>query len=563
MSSPNPYRVLPPAAMPAHQAALKLIKDRGATSIVVPLPRVDNRHPYLAAETVKPPTRKSLTAASQKIDLSKNAYSYRRFQTANWQQEGWSLMDQVGELHYAANLYANGLSRMRLELTRTLPDGDTIRLKDLRPEDLTETDKLARQIMKDFTTDQSIMEMQRIWGLNKFIAGEVLFVGVPRKGKARSRKLLDFSWKVYSREEVREENGLVTICGETYREDEVLIFRAWQPHPRFSHQPDSPVRSCLPILRELVGLTMYVSALIDSRLAGAGVLILPTSATVLGATAPEDDQEEDPTVAALIEAMVTPLKDRDSAASIVPLVLTVPDESSDLIRHLSFATVLEGAAKELRDEAVRRLALGLDMPPEQLLGLEGASHWTAWLLSEDTVRFQFVPGMQPFADAVVKEFLHPILEEFDVSAEDAELYGFQIEGDDLISRPNKFDEALELYRLDAITLSAVLKAGGFALTDAPVPKEDTDRAVDLAIKAVSINPSLFADPGLPNLVSQLRAVLDGKDASDAPPEALPPALQDTDGPGVGDAPTGQPATAKDKKPNAPGPAVNRPRDSNA
>lgn len=558
MSSPNPY-----SELPGGKPAKKYIKsDRGITSIVVPLPRVDNRHPHFVAETVTPPHRRSLTAASKKISLDKDKVNYRRLQSSTWQQEAYALADQVGELRYAAHLYANGLSRMRLELTRAQEDGEHIRLSDLRPEDLTETDILARQIMKDFASDQSIREMQRLWGLNKFLIGEVLLVGVPpRTRKAAKNKLLDYVWKVYSRDDVRDENGIVYVCGEPYRESEIMIIRVWQPHPRWSREADSPVRSCLPILRELVGLTMYVSALIDSRLAGAGILTLPTSATVLGATAPEDDQEEDPTVAALIESMITPIKDRDSAASIVPLVLTVPDESVDLIKHITFSSPLEGAAKELRDEAIRRLALGLDMPPEQLLGLAGASHWTAWLLSEDTVRFQFVPGMRPFADALILELLRPVMLEMGVSEEEADLYDFVIEADELISRPNKFDEAMELYRLDAITLSAVLQAGGFALTDAPIPKEDVDRAVDLALKAVSINPSLLESPGLPNLVSQFRAVLSGQDSTTAPDSANPPSSQ-IEAPGdTTDPAAGGPNTSKDKKPNQPGPAVNRPRDS--
>ena len=43
--------------------------------------------------------------------------------------------------------------------------------------------------------------------------------------------------------------------------------------------PDSPVRAALPILRELVGLTQHVSAQIDSRLAGAGMLVMRASAS--------------------------------------------------------------------------------------------------------------------------------------------------------------------------------------------------------------------------------------------------------------------------------------------
>lgn len=527
-------------------------KANGPASVRIPLPPVDRRDPRERAVSTALPHRNALTAASRKIEPSNNDYGHRSH-PASWQLEAWAIYDQVGELRFASNLFANGLSRISMELVRSDGQGSAkVRLSDLKPEDLTATDRIVQDVMSDFTADQSLIEMQRLWGLNKFIVGEAILVGIPTRGRKARRKLLDYTWKLYSKSDViHRPGGVLLICGEEYDESSVLLIRVWQPHPRLWREADSPVRATLPILRELVGLTMHVSALIDSRLAGNGILLLPTSATVLGGTAPEDDEEEDPTVAALIESMITPIKDRDSAASVVPLILTAPDESVDAIRHISFASPLEAAAKDLRDEAIRRLALGLDLPPEQLLGLGHSSHWSAWLVAEDTVRYQFVPGLQPLADAILKEFLQPVLLESGLSDDEVYSYGFELVADSLIVRPNHFDEALELYKLDAITRQAVLKAGGFALTDEPEDQPDFDRAVNLALKAVSINPSLFSDPGLPNLVSQLRAVLAGKDASDAPPEATPQSQQTSEAGATGPMESN---TTNPDRPNQAGPA---------
>lgn len=531
------------------------------SSIRIPIAPRDTRSPHAVAKAVQGLRRPSLTAASKKIDMNNpngSPFHARSNQQVSWQQEAWAIYDQVGELRFASNLYANGLSRIRLELCRDDGTGEkATRLRDLKPEELTDLDKTVQGIIDDFTTDQPLDEMQRLWGLNKFVVGEAMMVGIPMRGrKGRRRKMLDYSWKIYSKEDVQNRNGVLWVAGEQYDPDEVLVIRIWQPHPRRSWEADSPVRATLPILRELIGLTMHVSAIIDSRLAGAGILLLPTSATVLGGTAPEDDQEEDPTVAAIIENMITPIKDRDSAASVVPLIMVAPDESVDAIRHISFASPLDSAAKDLRDEAIRRLALGLDMPPEQLLGLATGSHWTAWLVAEDTVRYQFVPGIKPFAEALMQELIYPILLEMGVSEEDAYIYRFDAVADELISRPNHFDEALEIYKVDGLTLPALLKAGGFDITDMPEKQQDFDRAVDLALKAVAINPSLFSDPGLPNLVSQLRAVLDGKDASNAPPEATPQSQQSSDAGATGPMETN---TTDPDRPNQQGPAKSSPK----
>lgn len=527
-----------------------------ADFVRIPLPPVDRRPPGEGVtEDVThaglSPRRQSLTAASKKLEFKKGQLGHRATTSVSWQQEAWAIYDQVGELRYAANLYGNGFNRIRLELARKEKNNkNLLRLCDLKDGELNEVDKIVQQILADFTEEQALEEMQRLWGLNKFVTGEALLVGIPYRGRAgRRRKMLDYTWKLYSKEDVQHEVGIIRICGEEYDEDSVLIIRIWQPHPRRSREADSPVRATLPILRELIGLTMHVSALIDSRLAGAGILLLPTSATVLGGTAPEDDQEEDPTVAALIESMVTPIKDRDSAASVVPLILTAPDESVDAIRHITFASPLDSAAKDLRDEAIRRLALGLDMPPEQLLGLGTSSHWNAWAVQEDTVKLHLIPGVNLLATAICKEFLWPVMLELGISEEIVYSYTFEAVADDLISRPNHFDEALELFKVDAITMNALVAAGGFDVTDMPEKQETFDRAVSVALKAVAINPSLFSDPGLPNLVSQLRAVFDGKDASNAPPEATPQSQQQKEiEPGPKESNTPDPDRPNEKRP---------------
>src|SRR5690606_14077388 len=108
-----------------------------------------------------------------------------------------------------------------------------------------------------------------------------------------------------------------------------------------------------------------------------------------------DDSEDDPFTDALIEAMLTPISDRSSAAAQVPLVVTVPSDGdrpvSDMMHHMSFDTPLDTSLQPLRDEAIRRLALGQDAPPELLLGTGGMNHWGAWLVREDVVTTHLEP----------------------------------------------------------------------------------------------------------------------------------------------------------------------------
>lgn len=517
----------------------------GVASVRIPIAPADFRHPVTLAYREKATvSRRSLTAASKQITRTKDGdvlpYSV---QSQDWQREAWGFFKIVGEVSYAANLYGTGMSRVEMCLSRKQENGPSLRLSEQKR--LTANDKIMKTLWDEITSAQSAEEMRRYAGIMLFVAGEGLLVGLPTPSKPRDRRrakarMLDYTWCVRSRDDVREDRDgtSVIIDGVTYDRDSIMLIKFWRPDPQFHRLAISSMQASLPVLRELNALTMYVSSIIDSRLAGAGILILPNSATVLGATAPEDDQEEDPTVAAIIEAMVTPIKDRSSAAAVVPLILTVPDEAADAIRHLTFSTQLDLTARDLRDELIRRLAVGFDLPAEQLMGtaLAASSHWGAWAISEDTVRLFYMPGVELFARAVLSDLLIPMALEAGMSEDDAESYFFELDGENLISRPNMATEAEALYKLGLLKPGTTVTAAGFELSDMPEEDSEVDRALQMALKICQVTPQLFQEPGLLAVVSQIRAALDGKDASNAPADAVPPAAQPQESEGRPDMP---------------------------
>lgn len=500
-----------------------------AGSVLLPSAPRDTRHPVSMAVRDKVPGRKSLTAASKVITQAK-VDPYTATQSADWQREAWGFFRVTGEVAYTANLYGTGMSRIQMCPARRQENGPALRLNEQKR--LTAADKLFLKIWDEVTSVQSGEEMRRYAGIMLFVAGEGLLVGVPAKARDRrrggdQRRLLDYTWRVYSRDDVRDDpDGKIThVDGVAYNKDDLMVIKFWRPDPQFHRLAISSMQAVLPVLRELNALTMYVSSIVDSRLAGAGILIIPNSATVLGATAPEDDQEEDPTVAAIIEAMVTPIKDRASASAVVPLVFTVPDEAADAIRHLSFASPLDAVAGALRDELIRRLAVGFEMPAEQLMGvaLAASSHWGSWQVSEDTVRLSYIPGVNLFSTALLTDLIIPMMIEAGVDEDEANLYFFEADGEDLISRPNMASEALSLYNAGLLKGEPTVTAAGFEQSDMPDEMVTAqDPALQLALKLVQNTPQLAVEPGLPQLVSQLRAVLEGKDASNAPDDATPP-----------------------------------------
>ena len=471
----------------------------------------------------------SLVAAAKRISGRK----MKRTAPEKWQDESWDMYDEVGELRFVANTLAGAASRARIFAAK-LPLGsdDPQPVDELGVEELGDAARAAAAAVRSIgggTLGRA--ELVRRLIVQLFVPGDGFLVGLPpgvlddraptesapapgAPDEGRAVRLDELTWHALSVNEVQVRGSKVSlnIGDQQPRElpqDDVMLVRVWRPHPRKWWAADSPVRANLPVLRELVGLTKHVGANIDSRLAGAGLLILGQSVEVLGApaqaeTPAEGDEQTDPFVSALIETMSTALEDRDSAASIVPLTIKVPDEAVEKVRHLSFSTPFDEHAKELRDEAIRRLALGLDAPPEVLLGLGGTNHWSAWQIEESTVKTHIEPLLSLVCDALTTEYLWPVLEEARV--EGARDYVVWFETSELTLRPNRHGEAMALYNAGELSAAALRRESGFDESDAPdVP--DVDQAVQTALAMVEQAPSLVAQPGLTELVRQIREVL--------------------------------------------------------
>lgn len=515
---------------------------------------------------------------------------------AAWQEDAWAMYDQVGEERFLATSLSGRGSQARFYVGK-LPEDPTD-----TPEPVEEG--VAAEAFASFGgTPAGRAQIVLRLGINLFVAGDGWIVGIPNRlihppadssapadpdeaivptsGDNTLGDLTDLQWRMFSVSEVTasDTDNKVTFdlgAGDklvtTF--DDVFMIRVWRPHPRTWWEADSPTRSSLPVLRELVGLTMHVSAQVDSRLAGAGVFIVPQSAKeafLRGTESTGEDDDSDPFTEALIEAMLTPISDRSNASALVPLVLTVPDDVADKFTHLRFSTDLDSEAKELRDEAIRRLALGQDAPPEVLLGTSDANHWGAWLLEEQTVTTHIEPNLALICDALTTQYLWPVLIESGMPEDEAHTYVVWYDVSHLIARPNRFSDATLVYDRGELSGAALRDAGGFAETDAPqVTEAATDPAIETALSLVSKAPSLMSAPGLEAIVAQIRRVMAGEtepdpslttagvsaeaDAEsttsedDTPADGGPPDTADDDAPdlvGDGDqpAPSGLPASA--------------------
>ncbi|QDH93255.1 portal protein [Microbacterium phage Cressida] len=548
MTSSRTYIPIPGGPGPAD------LPDVGAITPEVKVPETPERE--------RPRPGNSLTASAARVTTAtiKDTRGNARGNTDSWQEDAWEMYDLVGEMRFLVNVLASQASKARFYVG-TLADDPTdppVPVTDAR---LT----AALEAIGDGPTGLSQIT-KRLY-INLEVPGDGWLVGIPaplmpdarRERKAALERgediapmvsladttLDDLVWRMLSVSEVKfEEKNVVLTLGDDGEDDQVkaspddvYMIRVWDSHPRKAWEADSPTRSALPVLRELVGLTMHISAQIDSRLAGAGVLLTPASASKAARIALgfDPDGPEDPFTDALIEAMITPISDRANASAMVPLIWTVPDESVDKFKFLDFSKPLDAQAKEMRDEAIRRYALSADAPPELLLGVGSMNHWGAWLVQEDVVRAHLEPRLALVADALTTQYLRPVMETMGGwSPEAIENHVVWFDVEHLIVRVSKGDDARQAYQDGVISGQTYRDALGFSEDDAP-EADSSDPAVATALEMVSRAPSLAQTPGLIELVRQIRAVMsadtsddiaapttDDAPAADEPAEGTPP-----------------------------------------
>lgn len=323
--------------------------------------------------------RTAITAAAQRLNPNTNGRkvdrSVKRPENEEWQGEAWALRDEVGELRFIGDRQARACSQVRIFIGKK---ADPL----AEPKPIEDTSGPAVDLDRQLFGNQAETEQVLKRAAQHLIYnGESLLL-------ASEDEAGRLSFKAHSVSEVTGSAGRWKLNeglkARDIDDDTEVLVRAWNPHPETGARADAPVRAILPVARELVALTKYVSAQVDSRLAGSGLLLLPQGIeSAFSKPAPEVDddgnvidEDDDQTFAdELTDYMIVPVQDRAAGGSVVPFMATVPPELVDKIKHISFATPLDEHAPPLREEAIRRVGLGMDSDPSVLLGQASSNHW--------------------------------------------------------------------------------------------------------------------------------------------------------------------------------------------
>lgn len=452
----------------------------------------------------------------------------------SWQAEAWGYYDSIGEVRFGASWFANALSRVRLSLAVR---GQAGQEPDLLDPDDPRNDYVER--LAGGETGQS--QLLAAFAPHLSVPGIAYLVGTEDDAHGET-------WRVLSYDEIRSTDDAYEVrTGETRwvpLPANSLPVQVWRPHARFHWQPDSPMRPLLPVLRELSLLTAHVEATATSRLAGAGVFAIPAEATF--PISERNADADDPFLAELMDAMLTPIADREAASAVVPLLMRVPGEHLDKVQHITFDTPFDDKALTLREEAIRRYANGMDIPAEVLLGMGDANHWTAWQIEEGAVKLHVVPMLETIVQALTIGWWRPLAAAAAAMGEpiaDADdlIVWYDLAG--LVVRPDRSGDARELYALDILGAKATLREAGFTDEDAPT-EDETLRKVVLGIigGAPTLAPLLLPLIGIDLPVPPDAEPLPSGGGTQAGPASPAAADQPADGPpdrpAQADAPTG-------------------------
>jgi hypothetical protein len=447
------------------------------------------RRPKLVEPVPFPVSPRTLTAATALVELgAESSWKTWKFGNRDWQVEAWRLYDLIPELRKLAGRIGDSVAQARLYVTEVDETGEeTGEVTD---------ERIRRLAAVPLGTGAQRDDSLRLAGIDLAVGGECWIVG---EGAARSPETAEGSWFVVTGAALGRRGGKPVVKRPRVRGGAELeltdgvdiLIRCWRPHPNDTDQADSFTRAAIVPLREIELLTKREFAELDSRLTGAGIMFLPEGVDF--PRGPDDPEGLAGFMAYMQRAAATSMTDQSSAAAVVPIMATLPDELIqylDQIKPITFWSELSAEISPMKDKAIERVAGSAEIPAEAVTGMSDSNHWSAWLITEEGIRW--IKGyLALIADALTRGFLHPALASMRVA--NPERFAFAFDTSALAARPNRLEDALQLRELFLLSDEETVKAGAFDPEQMPSVQE---RAAQILLKLVQAQPDLILDPAV-------------------------------------------------------------------
>ena len=415
------------------------------------------------------PVGNSLVASAARVNTSTFAGINRYNRGTESHATAWHYYHTIGEFRYGCDWKGSMLSKAILNAAKKDPKtGNYEVIYDGPP----------AEYMEDlFGDDDGRSEMLRLIGIHLEVTGKCFAVAYKDPDPFGEP---DLTWRVVASTQLTRpasKTDFYRIEGQTIEvpPSSVICIEIWKPDPEDSSKPIAPSQAVFTSLGQIEAFDQHIAAQVDSRLAGAGIILFPSEMTFPTPPVPDGAEQRtantaDDLMAIIQTAMAAALRNRADPASKVPIVITAPADAIEKVHHIKFWSDLDGKVVEMRNEAIGRLALGMDIPPEVLKGISDSNHWAAWQADESAIKAHAEPMLKLITSALAKAYLRPLLKD-EVPEEDLRYYTIKADTSEMRLRPNRSKEALELYDRGELTGKALLRETGFDDDDAPDEKE--------------------------------------------------------------------------------------------
>lgn len=460
-------------------------------------------------------TRALVASARSYSPKSKKAKDGHLRAGEEWQRQAWDFFDTIGEYRQAPTIMGALLSRAKL-----------VCYEDGVP---TKNEHALAAMAELCGGEEGQAEMLRQYGVHFTVAGEGWLFSPPLNEIPTAEPS---DWLVAASTQVSRSAGIWKVNGKEL-EGERMVIRLWRSHPVDPSKADAPSRAALPVLAELLQLTKRIAAQIDSRLAGAGLLLLP-SETSFPASPQRRLNTGDPAPAPtdsvhagdaqgladlLFDQAQEAIDDPSSAAAMLPIIGEAPGEYIGNVKHINFWSELDRSAPKLREELIIRIARSMDIPQEVLLGTAGSNHWNAWLSDENSVKIHGEPTLKIITAGLTSKYLRKAL---DGVVDDPRRFTIGVDTSQMRLRPNRSKEAAELNDRMILSDEAVLRENGFTEADA-MTKEGLTRALLRKMASGSTTPEIVNAAAIALGVDLGVEIRDNRPPAEARPT---PSLQD-------------------------------------
>lgn len=434
-----------------------------------------------AAPVTEPAEAGSLIASAVRMGLSEEAWRGYRFTDEAWQRLAWDFYDTNPQLHNAVDYIGSAASMVRIFVAHV--DENGVRQGEVDDDD--EVGALAETL---FGGPANKAEILRALAESLTVAGECFIIGKPRANQTFDQ------WFVAAPSEVRKNGDIVYVnMGRAVREEinpgRDIVIRVWTPHPRRAYLADSPVRALLGLLDEMQQMQMFIRAQLNSRIANATILPVPSTLAV-----PKGDNQAvatDDIYQQLFEVITSNLEGKGTAAQIAPILWQMPLaelQAMSGVQPIRFDSPLSDQAIQMRQEQQQKLAIGMNVPVEIQLGGQDMNHWSIWWAGEEFIVKTMQPLFNRVVDALTVAYLYGALKSL---GKDPKRYTYWYDTAPLANSANKLNDTLNLYNANPPLVSAatVRREGGYNEADAPSEEEVGARFIK---EVILRDPTLFA-----------------------------------------------------------------------